>query len=69
MQAAARLAFGPWLLDPRGSSLTRDGARVDLSPYQYQVLHLLVQRAGEVLSKDALGMSRSLLKLSSGSGE
>lgn len=54
MQAAARLAFGPWLLDTRGRSLTRDGARVDLSPYQYQVLHLLVQRAGDVLSKDAL---------------
>ena len=54
MQAAARMAFGPWLLDTRGRSLARDGARVNLSPYQYEVLHLLVQRAGDVLSKDAL---------------
>lgn len=48
------MAFGPWLLDTRGRSLARDGARVDVSPYQYEVLHLLVRRAGEVLSKDAL---------------
>ena len=54
MRAAARLAFGPWLLDTCGRSLTRDNARVALSPYQYQVLHLLVQRAWEVRSKDAL---------------
>lgn len=54
MQAGTRLAFGPYLLDARTSSLTRAGEPVDLSRHQYQVLHLLVARAGDVLSKDAL---------------
>jgi hypothetical protein len=54
MEAAASLAFSPWLLDTCGKALTRDSARVALSPYQCQVLHVLVLRAWEVRSKGAL---------------
>ena len=54
MLAAAELAFGPYLLDSRTRSLACDGRHVGLSKYEYQVLHVLVQRPHVVHSKDAL---------------
>ncbi len=54
MLAAAPAAFGPYLLDSRSRSLTRGGESVGLSPYEYEVLHLLVRRPNVVLSKDVL---------------
>lgn len=47
-------AFGPFELDPDAQRLLRDGGAVEVSPRQFALLHLLVARAGQVLSKDAL---------------
>lgn len=47
-------SFGPFALDARAKRLTRDGEPVALSGRQFDLLHLLVARAGEVLSKDRL---------------
>ena len=46
--------FGAFQLDPTSRTLTKDGAPVVLSARQFDLLHLLVARAGQVLSKDAL---------------
>ena len=54
MPADGDFAFGPYQLDTRLKQLVRDGAPVDLSPRQFDILHALVSRAGEILSKDAL---------------
>jgi DNA-binding winged helix-turn-helix (wHTH) protein len=50
----ALFAFGPFELDAASRRLTRDGEPVALSARQFDLLHLLVARAGQVLSKDAL---------------
>ena len=47
-------AFGPFELDAAARRLTKDGEPVPLSSRQFDLLHLLVARAGQVLSKDAL---------------
>jgi len=47
-------AFGPFELDAAARRLTKSGEPVALSPRQFDLLHLLVARAGQVLSKDAL---------------
>ena len=47
MQAVVGSAFGARPLDTRGSSLTREGERVDLSRYQHKVVHVLVLGAEE----------------------
>jgi DNA-binding winged helix-turn-helix (wHTH) protein len=54
MRAVAGFAFGPCRLDPGARQLTRGRERVDLSPSQCDVLHLLVRHPDVVLSKDAL---------------
>lgn len=46
--------FGPFRLDPLRRALSRDGAQVTLSPKSFEVLHYLVQRAGEDVSKQDL---------------
>jgi DNA-binding winged helix-turn-helix (wHTH) protein/Flp pilus assembly protein TadD len=46
--------FGSFQLDPSTRRLTRSGEVVALSPRQFDLLHLLVAHAGQVLSKDAL---------------
>ena len=48
------LAFGPFQFDTRTRRLSRDGEPVALSARQLDLLHLLVAKAGQVLSKDAL---------------
>ncbi len=54
MLASSGIAFGPYRLDSDGRSLFRGGEPVALSPYEYEVLHLLVRRPNQVTSKDAL---------------
>ena len=54
MLTAAAEAFGPYLLDSRTKSLTCGGVPIGLSPYEYEVLHLLVRRPNVVHSKDVL---------------
>ncbi|MEZ5417440.1 MAG: winged helix-turn-helix domain-containing protein [Vicinamibacterales bacterium] len=54
MQATVEVAFGPYRLDSRGRSLFRGTEPVGLSPYEFEVLHLLVRRPNVVLSKDVL---------------
>jgi DNA-binding winged helix-turn-helix (wHTH) protein len=47
-------AFGPFQLDAHARRLTRDGEVLALTARQFDLLHLLVSRAGETLSKDLL---------------
>ena len=47
-------AFGPFQLDARARRLSRDGEALTLTGRQFDLLHLLVSRAGETLSKDFL---------------
>jgi DNA-binding winged helix-turn-helix (wHTH) protein len=54
MRAVAGFAFGPCLLDTRAKHLTRVGEHAQLSRYQYDIVHLLVNHAGEVLPKGVL---------------
>jgi DNA-binding winged helix-turn-helix (wHTH) protein/tetratricopeptide (TPR) repeat protein len=54
MMAAAAYRFGPFELRPGEHILTRDGARVPLSPKAFDLLHLLVQRSGSLLEKQEL---------------
>ena len=46
--------FGSFQLDPASRTLTGAGGPVALTARQFDLLHLLVARAGQVLSKDAL---------------
>ena len=46
--------FGPFLLDPARRSLLRDGAPQSVTPKAFDVLVLLVEQRGRVLSKDEL---------------
>lgn len=46
--------FGPFQMDFRGTELTRDGTRVNLSAKEFQLLRYLVEHRGETLSRDVL---------------
>jgi Tol biopolymer transport system component/DNA-binding winged helix-turn-helix (wHTH) protein len=46
--------FGPFRLDPQDQMLLRDGEPVPLSPKGGQILRYLLQRPGELVSKDEL---------------
>ncbi|HEX2687003.1 MAG TPA: winged helix-turn-helix domain-containing protein [Kofleriaceae bacterium] len=46
--------FGPFQLDPDSRRLLREGEPVAISARQFDLLHVLVARAGQVLSKDLL---------------
>ena len=53
MNAHARRArFGDFELDAQSGTLLRQGRRVRLQPQPLRVLALLVERAGEVVSRD-----------------
>ncbi len=47
-------AFGPFRLDPRGPVLLRDGQPVSLAPKTIETLLLLVENAGNLVTKDEL---------------
>lgn len=52
--ASSELQSGPFVLDTRAHSLTRDGEGIDLTAYEYKVLEYLLLHAGEVISKARL---------------
>ncbi len=54
MASGGGFAFGPFTLDPSAERLLRDGAPARLTRPQVRVLHALVSRAGEIVSKDSL---------------
>jgi DNA-binding winged helix-turn-helix (wHTH) protein len=47
-------AFGPFQLDAKARRLLRDGEPVALGGRQFDLLHVLVSRPGQILSKDLL---------------
>jgi eukaryotic-like serine/threonine-protein kinase len=49
---ATRYRFGPFELDPREGSLSRNGNRVRLQDLPYRLLVMLVERAGQVVTRD-----------------
>lgn len=53
-KAAEVYRFGPFLLDIHDRILLRDGHRLCLTPKVVDTLFLLVERAGDVVSKDDL---------------
>ena len=51
---AARVAFGPFELDPGDASLWRAGARLPVTPKCFELLTFLVGHAGRLVTKDEL---------------
>ena len=51
---AETLAFGPFILNPGGGKLTRDGVPVPLSYRGLRIVTALALRPGEALSKSEL---------------
>ena len=45
---------GPFTVDTRSQEVRADGARIELTGYEYRVLECLVMRAGEIVSKSEL---------------
>ncbi|HXW05724.1 MAG TPA: tetratricopeptide repeat protein [Vicinamibacterales bacterium] len=54
MPPAVRFVFGPFSLDPVRRRLTASGEPLGVSDRQFDVLLLLVMRAGQIVSKDDL---------------
>ncbi len=54
MPSVIGFRFGPYRLDLRGRSLFCSEQPVAIRPRQFDVLHVLVRRAGEVVTKDDL---------------
>lgn len=54
MPSGGGFRFGPYRLDPRSRVLYRDGVALDVKSRQFDVLHTLVRRAGELVTKDDL---------------
>jgi DNA-binding winged helix-turn-helix (wHTH) protein/Tol biopolymer transport system component len=48
------LRFGDFELDPRSATLSRSGRRVRIQPQPLRVLTILVERAGDVVSREEL---------------
>lgn len=48
------VSFGPYLLDQRTWTLSRDGELVDLSPRLVEILAHLISRGGDVVTRDEL---------------
>jgi Tol biopolymer transport system component/DNA-binding winged helix-turn-helix (wHTH) protein len=46
-----RIHFGPFELDPDAQQLRKRGVLLKLQPKQFVVLHMLAQRAGEIVSR------------------
>ncbi|GAA1701778.1 response regulator transcription factor [Streptomyces yatensis] len=53
-QADGRLIVGDLELDPDSHQVTRDGQPVQLSPTEFSLLRVLMENAGQVLSKSQL---------------
>ena len=48
------IRFGPFQVDPRTWTLSRDGAAVDLSPRLVEILGYLAARGGDIVTKEEL---------------
>ena len=46
--------YGDWRLDTADETLTRDGRQIELSPGQFKVLRLLLQRPSCVLTREEI---------------
>lgn len=46
--------FGDWRLDTADETLTRDGRQIELSPGQFKVLRLFLQRPSRVLTREEI---------------
>jgi two-component system phosphate regulon response regulator OmpR len=53
-QASEGLVFGHYRLDPAARRLLKDGAEVDLSSAEFDLLKVFAERPGRVLSRDVL---------------
>ncbi len=53
-RAVPLLRHGSIVLDPAAHTVTRDGERVEVSPREFAILHELLGRAGQVVSREAL---------------
>ncbi len=53
-QRGAELAFGPYRLDVGARRLRRDGVEIELSAAEFDLLKVLAERPGRVLSRDML---------------
>jgi len=51
---SVRLSVNGVTLDPATREVTRDGRRVDLTTFEFDILHALMKAAGRVLSRDDL---------------
>ena len=49
-----RWTFGEYTLDVTARSLTRAGQEVEVSPKEFALLHFLLQRAGQALSREEI---------------
>ena len=52
--AAAEIAIGPMVLDPRQMRVTRNGTALQLSPQEYRLVSYLMHNAGRVVSQQEL---------------
>ena len=48
------ITIGRWRLDQQNYTVTKDGARVDLPPKEFQILSYLIDHHDQVLSRDQL---------------
>ena len=51
---SVRLSVNGVMLDPATREVVRDGRRVDLTTFEFDILHALMKAAGRVLSRDDL---------------
>ena len=54
MAQGTRLTFGPFALDMANEALTFEGQPRKLTPKSFAVLRTLAERAGQLVTKDAL---------------
>ncbi|MCC7044294.1 MAG: winged helix-turn-helix domain-containing protein [Acidobacteria bacterium] len=54
MQSTGGFAYGAFRLDPRARSLVRDRTPIPLKRLQFDILHILLSRPGEMVTKDEL---------------
>lgn len=52
--ASPKLSFGPIALDTAAKTVSRDGADIELTSYEYNTLEYLALHAGEAISKTVL---------------
>lgn len=53
-RASSEIIHGDIILDPAAHSVTKGGEKIDISPREYAVLHLLLSSVGKVMSRSRL---------------